>query len=124
MADDQKLLEKCAECGVDVREGTAFCYNCGKSVVEEIKDDPVAEQDAVPEADETVDENAKLDEADSSARRASAALERKRSRVGTKKKTKVVWETPGPSADRIYFLLSVLLFVIALAVVAFTTFLK
>lgn len=25
----------CQECGVDVREGSAFCYNCGESVVQE-----------------------------------------------------------------------------------------
>ena len=33
----ETLVEKeiCKECGVDVRPNTAFCYNCGKSVVVE-----------------------------------------------------------------------------------------
>lgn len=123
MADDVKLLEKCAECGVDVREGTVFCYNCGKSVVAEAEV-PQSETEPEIQPEETADDTAKLEEADSSARRASAAIERKRSRVGSKKKTKVVWEAPGPAADRIYLLLCVLLFVIAFAIVALTTFIR
>ncbi|MBL8181409.1 MAG: hypothetical protein JNL64_07315 [Blastocatellia bacterium] len=131
MAEALSTLERCAECDADVREGTQFCYNCGKSVLvpqpdpEEVKVDSEA-LETVPETDEIVsaDDTKDLENADKAARRASAALERKRSRVSSKRQTKVVWEAPGPSADRVYLLICILLFVIAVAVVALTTFLK
>lgn len=119
MAEDTKLLDKCGKCGVEVRDGTAFCYNCGTSVV-----DSNAEPSEIDKDPGESDETAQLKEADSSARRASAALERKRSRVGSKKQTKIVWETPGSGADRLYLLICILLFVVAVAVVALTTFLR
>ena len=119
MAEDTKLLDKCGKCGVEVRDGTAFCYNCGTSVV-----DPNAEPTVIDKELIVSDDNSQLEEADSSARRASAALERKRSRVGSRKQTKVVWETPGSGADRLYLLICILLFVVAVAVVALTTFLR
>ena len=125
MADEVLMLEKCASCGVDVRDGTSFCYNCGKSVVAEDLETgenvPSENRDIV---DEVPDDVEKLAEADRSARRASAAMERKRSRVGTKRQTKVVWVAPTPSADRLYLLLCILLFVVAVAVVAITTFIR
>lgn len=131
MANAALTMEKCAECEAEVREGTQFCYNCGTSVLIQQPDSEEAETESEapetePEAAETeaADYTKELENADKAARRASAALERKRSRVSSKRQTKVVWEAPGPSADRVYLLVCVLLFVIAVAIVALTTFLK
>jgi len=124
MADAVLTLEKCAECDAEVREGTQFCYNCGKSVIapQSEAEDSNVKAEAINVA--SVDDTAELENADKAARRASAAMERKRSRVSSKRQTKVVWEAPGPSADRVYLLVCILLFVIAVAVVALTTILK
>ncbi|HMT09443.1 MAG TPA: zinc ribbon domain-containing protein [Pyrinomonadaceae bacterium] len=124
MVDEVLTMERCAECDAEVREGTQFCYNCGKSVLLP-ESEPVTEDIVLDEqAPEKPDDTAELENADKAARRASAALERKRSRVSSKRQTKVVWVEPGPAADRVYLLVCILLFVIAVAVVALTTFLK
>lgn len=45
----ETLVEKkvCAECGVDVRPQTSFCYNCGKSVTETPDRKPVEEASSI-----------------------------------------------------------------------------
>lgn len=45
----ETLVEKkvCAECGVDVRPQTSFCYNCGKSVTETPDRGPAGEPSSV-----------------------------------------------------------------------------
>ena len=41
MAETLADKKKCADCGADVRPGTAFCYNCGTTVR---PDEPVADE--------------------------------------------------------------------------------
>lgn len=61
---------------------------------------------------------------DRAEKRATAALERKRSRQGQRRPTKVVWEEPSNVANRLYLLFCLLVFVVAAALVFVTTILK
>lgn len=123
----EAVLEKvvCAACGVDVREGTQFCYSCGKPVSnglapaaatldeEVLVDDPVSER-----SPETADDSEKADKL------AVAAAERKKSRLGQRKPKKVVWEEPSPASNRIFILVSLLITVVAAALVFLMVFVK
>ena len=118
MPDEIQIQEKCLECGSDIRDNTQFCYNCGKSLVLETAPDPIVE--------ETLDEKLVQPPSatDSAEKRASAALERKRSRQGQRRPTKIVWEEPGEQANRLYLLFCLLVFVAAAALVVLTTVVK
>ncbi len=126
----ETVLEKavCVSCGVDVRDGTQFCYNCGKPVsngveptVKSVNDDSLTEEvvpESSPEEIETGEKDEKTDKL------AVAAAERKRSRVGQRKPKKVVWEEPSPASNRIFVLFCVLIAVIASALVFLMVFVK
>ncbi len=123
----EAVLEKaiCASCGVDVREGTQFCYNCGKPVPNGLDStaaptDPSGNADPGPnvivdDKNETNDKAEKL---------AAAATERKRSRVGQRKPKKVIWEEPSAASNRIFVLVCLLITVIAGALVFLMVFMK
>lgn len=109
----------CLECGADVRDGTQFCYACGKPVLKDATPDAVVEAEDPSEAKETIDSKTEKSE-----KLASAAAERKKSRIGQRKPKQVVWEEPGASSTRIYALLCVLIFVLSAGVVFLTVFIK
>lgn len=126
----EAVLEKaiCKSCGVDVREGTQFCYNCGKPVANTIGrvhlDDTVEEKindKGSSSGDSVTVEIVKDDKAE---RLAAAATERKRSRVGQRKPKRVVWEVPGQTSNRIFILVCVLIAVMAASIVFLMLFVK
>ena len=106
----EAVLEQvvCEGCGVDVREGTLFCYNCGAS----IKGD---EQERLADhKPETENNGHSPDEAD---KLAAAAIERKRSRVAHRKTAEYVWESTADEGAPLTLLIAVLITVFALLVV-------
>ena len=118
----ETVLEKnavCVECGSEVREGTQFCYACGKPVATETSDEAVVGAEETVAATENTDSKAEKSE-----KLASAAAERKRSRSGQRKPKQVVWEEPGAASNRLFMLLCVLIFVLAAGVVFLTVFIK
>ena len=118
MAEEIEIQEKCLECGSDIRDNTQFCYNCGKSlVIETVPDTVINESNS-----EELVQSPIVD--DAAEKRASAALERKRSRQGQRRPTKIVWEEPGAAANRLYLLVCILIFIVAAALVFVTTILK
>jgi uncharacterized Zn finger protein (UPF0148 family) len=103
------VVEKavCEKCGMDVRDGTAFCYNCGAAV------------GSVPEA--SVVEPAEPETPDEKLSRAAA--ERKKARVGLRRATtEYTWE--GTDDTRWVLLSGVAVTVIVMIIVLLMVFWK
>lgn len=114
------VLEKevCGKCGVDVRENTLFCYNCGNQVASDSKDDPSSNGDG-SEAAVATKPDAK---AAGEKKLSRAAEERRKARVSQRKSNEYVWE---PGGDfRLTFLVAILITVVAGAVVFLTVLWK
>lgn len=112
--------ETCSNCGADARPDTDFCYNCGKPMGE--GSDPVT--DFAPPIQKPQDDSLEILEKALAASRVDAgskekielaAAERKRARSNKRRSIDVIWEPSG--SNRIFFLIAILVFVIALAVV-------
>lgn len=116
MAEAVLEKEKCGECGVDVREGTTFCYNCGARVAGETQAIE-AEPDTVPEvAEDAAASNGGNSNAESD-KLAAAATKRKRARVSHRKTAEYVWEPAPADNARLALVIAVVMFVLALGVV-------
>lgn len=100
----EAMIEKetCGKCGVDVRENTSFCYNCGARVsseepVEEISESSngkpeTAEVDAETRAAlDDLAEKFRIDPEEDH-RLAKAAEERRKARVRQRKSAQYTWE--------------------------------
>lgn len=98
----EAVLEKetCDGCGVDVREDTLFCYNCGARV-----------------ADDQPDTTNNGHSPDGSDKLAAAATERKRARVAHRKTAEYIWERTNGEGARLMLTIAVLVAVFALVVV-------
>lgn len=127
MADSVVEKAVCLSCGADVREGTAFCYACGKPVLTESSDANIV-VGSIGEAEtpeiENSDEKPVAAESERSDKLAAAAAERKKSRVGQRKPKKVIWEEPGAASNRIFLLVCILISVIAAAIVFLMVFVR
>lgn len=116
----------CAECGVDVRENTMFCYNCG-SPVGEIPTQPLIASNVVePEVDDETQaalnelaEKLKIDE-DADNKLAKAAAERKKARINQRRSTEYTWEPTEESSTGLIILLAILITLIAAGIVFLT----
>ncbi|MBE7516289.1 MAG: zinc ribbon domain-containing protein [Chloracidobacterium sp.] len=106
--------EKCSKCGVDIRENTMFCYNCGTSIEK-------AEAEVAAPAPAEGDTSAPPEETESPK---APVSEKKRTRAGRRMPTKVVWDVPGRNADRLYLLICFVIFLIAALVVIVMTIMK
>ena len=128
----EAILEKevCANCGVEVRPDTQFCYNCGKSVMAQSSDGAAKVDSVSPEENESLADLEKALAAsrpvldDSKSKLETAAAERRRARVGHRKPLEIVWDRPGTDANRIYLLVVLLIFVFVVATVFVTVFWK
>lgn len=121
----------CKKCGVDVRDNTAFCYNCGNPVTEITPDSQSAlsgsEAEVDPETKSALDDLAERLSLDGSAENdklAKAAAERKKARVSQRKSKEFVWEPTDDSSSRSVVLLSVLITAIAAGIVFLTVMWK
>jgi uncharacterized Zn finger protein (UPF0148 family) len=126
MAETATEKVACENCGSDVRDGTTFCYNCGKPVI-------VAAEDASPEAhtsngsapvsDEAkaaLDDLAnklKVEDVTQEDKLAQAAAERKQARVRARR-DEVVWEAPDQAASP-WFVAFTLIIVVLTGLVVF-----
>jgi predicted amidophosphoribosyltransferase len=133
----EATLEKaiCDNCGVDVRENTQFCYNCGKSVVGDVDEaqHTTADSNGTGEPEMSEDARSALDDLalklkaedkDNAELLAQAAAERKKARVKPRRKNEVVWESVEDGSDRIFILTTLLICTIAAAIVFIMVFWK
>jgi hypothetical protein len=133
----ETTIEKavCENCGVAVRENTVFCYNCGGRVAD--LPEPVSPADNVagePDGKETSDETRaalddlaqklKEDDAQGSDKLAAAAAERRKARIRPRKKKEIVWEPIDEAPDRLFILITLLICIIAAAIVFLTVYWK
>lgn len=88
----------CENCGVEVRENTSFCYNCGISVVPEPLPEEFGLQDEAEDVDpqtkaalDDLAERLKKGEEDDE-KLAKAAAERRKARVKQRKPKEYTWE--------------------------------
>lgn len=133
------VVEKavCDNCGADIRENTAFCYNCGSALAADIEDLPPPPADVEPDAAAEVDAEvsddrgrAALDdlaerlqrEEEESDKLAKAAAERKRARIRQRQPKEVRWEADDSMPGVPLIIATLLLALIALLVVLFTVY--
>ena len=115
----------CGNCGADVREGTQFCFNCGRSVrsaqaieepgdassdTETVEMAPIAELDPAFETSAPSPSNGN--------RAKTAASERKKARAARVKTIETEWAEPSDAANTVFVVASLAIFVIAAIVVA------
>lgn len=125
MAETLVKNEICNTCGVDVRDGTLFCYNCGSSVTADVissgknkKPDEngksenglfaenisETEEPTVVEDEITGENNVGEVIVEEKPKLKSAASMRKRPKTIQRKRVEVVWEEP-ESAPSLWFIL-------------------
>lgn len=128
----EAILEKavCEKCGVDVRENTSFCYNCGNPVkspepepVLETKPEAKEEDAASKAALEDLAERFRMEDAPGE-KLAKAAAERRKARVAQRKPKVDVWEPTDESSSVLLLVLSLIITGIAAAVVFLMVFWK
>ncbi len=129
MVDAVVEKQVCDKCGVDVRENTAFCYNCGASVVSSFGEiagangNDAAVDDKARSALDDLAAKFKIDE-EEDGRLAKAAAERRKARVGNRKSTRYQWQPADESPDLLFILLTVAIVGLAALAVALTVFWK
>jgi uncharacterized Zn finger protein (UPF0148 family) len=121
----------CEKCGVDVRENTLFCYNCGTRVAgEEPAESPAADLNGTetavdPTTREALDELAekfKIEDAPADDKLARAAAERRRARVSERRTREFEWEPADDAATRPVVMLAILITIIAAVVVVLAVY--
>ncbi len=128
--------ELCGNCGVDVRPDTQFCYNCGKPVVVRLGMAAQPEPQSATVEKKRPDENESLKDLERAlgaefpppdepkSKRDAAAAERRMARRGSRKQVEVKWEAVPEEANRVYYLVGILIFVGVAGLVFFTVFMK
>ena len=127
----------CEECGADVREGTQFCYKCGHSLVAEEKEEAphvTADTNGAEPEEMSGEARAALDEladrlneedAEESDKLAAAAAERKKARVRpARKKRQMVWEPVDEGPGMLFVAITLLICLLAAAIVLLTVYWK
>jgi hypothetical protein len=129
----------CASCGAEVREGTSFCYACGKPVNGPPIDPPedleiVQEKEVeaeVPAAAENAELAAALSKAETDAaenaplerqnseNRIRAARERRAARNAKRKPVRVEWAEPADANGTFLMLAAAVIFVISAIIVVY-----
>lgn len=126
----ETTLEKavCEKCGVDVRENTSFCYNCGNSFADAAAEANGAEtlmmSDDARTALDDLAARFKADDDETADRIKLAAAERKKARVKPKRQKEEVWQAGDGRSGRAFFAISLVIFLIVAAVVFITLYWK
>jgi len=129
MADTTVEKATCENCGVEAREGTRFCYNCGTPVAEAETSDAATNGTALAvstEAQAALDdlaERLKIEEPSADDKLAQAAAERKRARVRSRR-SEVIWEPVEGGPGRLFVLVTLLILVMTAAVVMIAVYWK
>jgi hypothetical protein len=114
----ESVLEKsvCQKCGVDRRDGTTYCYNCGARVIDETETglDPEKTLVIKPIGGDASDGSIEK-QPDPKERVTRAAKERKKARVTSRKPVEYRWE---PTDDVRLPLVGAVLLTIIVAVIA------
>jgi len=116
---------ECIECGADVREGTAFCYNCGGKltpVAGEVAEVSVEAQDEGKAAIDDLAARLAEDETKSE-KLVKAAAERRKARSVVRKPKEFVWE-PVEDSSRSMVVIAIGIFVISSVIVFYMVVLK
>ncbi len=117
----------CVKCGVDVRENTAFCYNCGQSVLppvgEAVASNGEVTEDMARAALDDLAAKFKIDE-EEDGRLAKAAAERRKARVSNRKRVQYEWQPADESPNFVFILFTALIVVVAAFAVALMVFWK
>ena len=119
------IIEKleCISCGADVRDGTQFCYACGKPVAHETVVNSEIDAGDLSTDSTAVAETIEI-KTERTERLATAAAERRKLRTRQRKPKQLVWEEPGESSNRVFVLVCLLIFLFAALIVFFTVFNK
>lgn len=106
----------CRHCGADVREGSVFCYNCGKSIAEGAGNGKISESDAerLEKAANAADHDAPIAAPGKKLR--SAADIGKRKRAYNRQPVEITW-TPRTDAGNSFVIAGVLLVVLTVILV-------
>lgn len=123
---DTTIVEKenCAACGVEVRENTQFCYNCGAPVNASGAACVVESADELsPESKAALDDlSEKLSSGSDAEKMAKAASERKQARVSRKRSAEFRWDHDNSEGGRFAILVSILIALFTAAAVYYTVF--
>lgn len=113
----------CKECGADVREGSFFCYNCGKSV----------DADADPSDDnKQANDLTKLEDAAAAAevstsyaspKKMRSAMDIARRRASSRAPVKIEW-TPRDDSAGMFVIVSIMIAALALVLVILALYLR
>jgi hypothetical protein len=141
MAETVLEKESCNFCGIDVRENTAFCYNCGKPVGENapaapatpVVEDPIEKGIEMPigALDEHISDPGLKDlaerlkrEEEDAAKLTEAANKRRKSRSQRSKVKGIVWEPVDDSDHKQPILFTALILVISALAVFLAVYIK
>jgi flagellar biosynthesis/type III secretory pathway M-ring protein FliF/YscJ len=120
--------EVCAKCGVDVREDTQFCYNCGGPVAAvPATDATTTNGEETPASDETqaalddLAEKLRADDAPEGDKLAIAAAARKKARVSKRQVKKVRWEPREDDLSAGWVLMAAVIVTVIVAIVVVLT---
>lgn len=130
MAEAVAEKQVCDNCGVGVRDNTAFCYNCGNAIGAISSDGALHTSNGAPmkdpETQAALDDLAalfKIDEAEDD-KLAKAAAERRRARVTGKKTGRYKWEPVDDAPGLLFYLVTAAVVLIVLIVVLLTAIWK
>ena len=113
----------CKECGSDVREGSLFCYNCGKAVVleTETSDDNKQTDDLKKLEDAAV--AAEVSTSYASPKKMRSAMDIARRRATSRAPVKVEW-TPRDDSANMFVIISIVIVALALVLVILALYLR
>lgn len=129
-AESEKAV--CESCGVDVRENTTYCYNCGSHLAAHTdklsEDGVVGLQTVIAPADTDQKTKAALDDLaerlrlgeDEDNKLAQAAAERRRARVGQRKSREFKWDADEGPSPALLLLVAMLISLVVGVVVLFS----
>ena len=142
MAETLVKNKVCSACGVDVRQGSLFCYNCGSNVTgdsaasEKNAEKTITENILLPDdiaddkkltvvkEDKTGTQNNGKITADGKPKLKTAASMRRKPKTIQRKRVEVVWEEPESVSNFWFILVAVLLTLFAAGLWIAASYLK
>ena len=131
MAETVLERQVCESCGAEVREGTSFCYNCGKPVTPEAVErsadvhasNGTARTTEAQAALDDLSERFRIDDVSDEDKLAQAARQRRQARVRARR-TQLVWEPADTEVSTLFVVITLLIAVLTAAVVLVAVYWK